>query len=197
MDIARTTLLLRDVAQSKRGAAEALLPLVYDELKRLAESYFRSQKVSHTLQATAVVHEAFLKLVDQSGASWQDRNHFVAVAAIAMRQILVDHALAKQALKRGGDRARVSMEAAEGLAERSGGVGSAEEGLDVLAVHTALEDLTKVDARKARLVELRFFGGLEVEQAALVLGVSRSTAEADWRFARAWLKRRIGPAGRG
>ncbi|MBK9119194.1 MAG: sigma-70 family RNA polymerase sigma factor [Phycisphaerales bacterium] len=175
-----TTLLLERLRQGDTSAAQQLLPLVYDELRSLAGRYFRRQRSDHTLQPTALVHEAFLKLVDQTDPQWNGRQHFFAVAAMAMRQILVNHALARKALKRGGGQRRVLLDDAIGSGARS-------DGLDVLALHDALERLKQVDERKHRLVELRFFAGLAVDEAAEVLGVSKTTAESDWRAARAWL----------
>lgn len=179
----QTTRLLADLGQGNPDAAQRLLPLVYDELRGLAERYFRRQRADHTLQPTALVHEAFLKLVDQTQARWQDRAHFFAVAAIAMRHILVNHAVARNAQKRGGGQARLALH---------NGLEPADQmEFDALAVDEALKKLAAFDPRKAQVVELRFFSGLAVDEVAEVLGVSKSTIEADWRMARAWLSREL------
>jgi RNA polymerase sigma factor (TIGR02999 family) len=172
------TRLLNNAAEGRSSAAAELLPIVYEELRALAASFFRDQKSGHTLQPTALVHEAYVKLVDQTIA-WSSRNQFFAVAAKAMRSILVDHARSKGREKRGGDWQRVSLSA-----DPSGSDG---DELPVEAIDTALKRLADLDERKARLVELRFFGGLTLEEAADVLGLARSTAAEDWRMARAWL----------
>lgn len=183
----QTTRLLGELGQGQAGAAERLLPLVYEELRALASSYFARQRSSHTLQPTALVHEAFIKLIDQTHAHWKDRAHFFAVAATAMRQVLVNHALARNAQKRGGGRAVLAFadEAADGRPQE----------FDPLAIDEALRKLAALDARKARVVELRFFAGLAVDEAAEVLGVSKTTVESDWRMARAWLSRALAEAG--
>ncbi|QOJ15865.1 MAG: sigma-70 family RNA polymerase sigma factor [Planctomycetia bacterium] len=179
MDAPQTvTRLLNRVAAGHGAAAEELLPIVYHELRALAASLFRDQKPGNTLQPTALVHEAYLKLVDQS-IDWSSRSQFFVVAARAMRSILVDHARGKSRDKRGGGWQRVSLSSDPAAAD-------AEE-LPVERVDAALTRLAELDARKARLVELRFFGGLSLEQAADALGIARSTASEDWRMARAWL----------
>ena len=168
--------------------AEALLPLVYDELRRIAADYLRQDRADHTLQPTALVHEAFLKIARKSNPNWRDESHFRAVAAMAMRQILVDHARGKHTEKRGGDRLRITMDQAI-----SGNGGEAGNGFDfdVIALDEAMRDLEKIDERRARVVELHFFGGLTFRDAATVVGISPKTAEADWYFARAWLRKRL------
>ncbi len=177
---AEVTQLLFNLERGDQLAAARLLPIVYDELRLIAERHFRRQSPNHTLQPTALVHEAFLKLVDQTQAQWKDRAHFFAVAATAMRHILVNHALAKQADKRGGGRKRVGLdEAAAGDAP--------QQDLDIVALDEALKKLAAVDERKHRVVELRFFAGLSVDEVAEVLNVSKTTIESDWRAARAWL----------
>lgn len=181
-----TTRLLVDAGRGDPQAAARLLPVVYDELRALASRYFNRQRSDHTLQPTALVHEAFVKLVGASGAEWKDRAHFFAVAATAMRQILVNHARARNAAKRHGRRARLS------IAELPIADGAA--GFDPIVIDAALNKLAELDARKARVVELRFFAGLAVEEVAEVLGVSRSTIEADWRLARAWLSKELAEA---
>ena len=179
----QTTRLRADLGQGKPDAAQRLLPVVSDELRVLAERYFRRQRADHTLQPTALVHEAFLKLVDQTQARWQDRAHFFAVAATAMRHILVNHAVARNAQKRGGGQAKLALD---------NGLEPADQmEFDTLAIDEALKKLAVFDARKAQVVELRFFSGLSVDEVAEVLSVSKSTIEADWRMARAWLSREL------
>ena len=161
-------------------AAPQLLPQVYEQLRDLAAGYLRGQGPCHTLQPTALVHEAYLKLLKQSAATWGDPTHFMSVAARAMRQILVDHARAKGTLKRGGDGQRWSI--------LPGDASTHDDEIDLLSLDTALSRLGALDERKARVVELRFFAGLTVTETAHVLGVSPATVEGDWRFARAWLR---------
>ena len=172
---------------SKGSAANELLAIVYDELRALASGFFRDQKSGNTLQPTALVHEAYLKLVDQS-IEWSSRNQFFVVAAKAMRSILVDHARSKNALKRGGPevtREPLSDETPAGQSRYGSNV--ALDDNTVLAIDEAMSRLAQLDERKAKLVELRFFGGLTSEQAADALGIARSTAAEEWRVARAWL----------
>lgn len=170
----------REEAGSDGGSAAAeLLAIVYDELRSVASQFFQDQKPGHTLQPTALVHEAYLRLVDQSIA-WQNRNQFFVVAAKAMRSILVDHARARGRQKRGGDRCRVPLSEADATP-------AMVDESTVLDIDDAMTRLSQLDERKARLVELRFFGGLTSEQAADAMGISRSTAAEEWRMARAWL----------
>ena|SRR5215510_2374061 len=176
------TLVLAELGQGDDSAAERLLPLVYAELRALAGSYFRRQRADHTLQPTALVHEAFVRLIDQTNAQWKDRAHFFAIAATAMRQILTDHARRHNADKRGGEWQKVSLDAAA-AAPQDGEQGE----IDIVALDEVLTRLQALDARKHRIVELRFFGGLSVEEVANVIGVSKTTVEGDWRSARAWL----------
>jgi len=179
MDQQQTVTRLLNRAVSGRGSAAAeLLPIVYEELRRLAAAFFRDQKAGGTLQPTALVHEAYLKLVDQS-IQWSSRNQFFVVAAKAMRSILVDHARGKNRKKRGGGRQRLALSADPSSPDT--------DDLPIDAIDEALTRLAELDERKARLVELRFFGGLTLQQAADVLGLSRTTASEDWRMARAWL----------
>jgi RNA polymerase sigma factor (TIGR02999 family) len=173
--------LLRAWSKGDAEAPELLLPLVYGELRRLAASQMRRERSDHTLQPTALVHEAYVKLVDQHLA-WQDRSHFFGVAARAMRQVLVDHARKKHAQKRSGG-LEVSIESAEpAVAPRT---------LDLLALDQALHRLAELDERQARLVELRVFAGLTVEEAASVMECSPATASRDYRHAEAWLRRQM------
>ena len=173
------------------SALDDLLPRVYDELRALADAYMRRERAGHTLQPTALVHEAFLRLLRLPPGSVQNRVHFFALAAQAMRRILADHARRHRAAKRGGNAVRVPLEVIEGGA---GGVAAAAGGTqDVAAddLDAALEDLAKLDERQARVVELRFFGGLSIEETAEVLGVSAATVKRDWLVARAWLHREL------
>jgi RNA polymerase sigma factor (TIGR02999 family) len=178
------TRILSAIDQGDPHAAGQLLPLVYDELRKLAAQKMAQEKPGHTLQPTALVHEAYLRLVDVPRAQhWNSRGHFFAAAAEAMRRILVEHARHNQSLKAGGGRRRVEL----------ADVATAEgPGDDLLALHEALGKLEKKDKRKAELVKLRFFAGLTIEQAAGVLGVSTSTADNDWAYARSWLRLEIG-----
>ena len=173
------TLLLSALTRGDDGAASKLIPVVYDELRRLAGSYMRRERVDHTLQATALVHEAFLKLIEQRSVNWQGRAHFFGVAAQLMRRILIDHARGHVRQKRGGEQKKVSLDEAFVFSEKQ-----ADE---LLAVDDSLNLLAKLDPRQARVVELRFFGGLSVEEAAEVLGVSPKTVKRDWSIAKAWL----------
>jgi RNA polymerase sigma-70 factor, ECF subfamily len=173
------TLLLSALTRGDDGAASKLIPVVYDELRRLAGSYMRRERVDHTLQATALVHEAYLKLIEQRSVNWQSRAHFFGVSAQLMRRILIDHARGHTREKRGGEQKKVSLDEAFIFSEKH-----ADE---LLAVDDSLDVLAKIDPRQARVVELRFFGGLSVEEAAEVLGVSPKTIKRDWSVAKAWL----------
>ena len=168
------------------ASAEQLMPLVYDELHRLAERFMRGERTDHTLQPTALVHEAYLKLVDQSRVSWQGRTHFLAVGAQAMRRILIDHARGHGRAKRGAGWRRITL-----THEVLPSVGGDLDVEQLLSLNAALEKLAQLDERQARIVVLRFFGGLDVAEVASVLGVSKRTAEGDWTFARAWLRREL------
>jgi RNA polymerase sigma-70 factor, ECF subfamily len=173
------TVLLSALSRGDRDAASKLIPVVYGELRRLAGSYMRRERQDHTLQATALVHEAYLKLVEQRSVNWQGRAHFYGVAAQLMRRILIDHARAHLRQKRGGEQKKVSLDEAYIFSE--------QQSAELLAVDEALERLARLDARQARVVELRFFGGLSVEEAAEVLGVSPKTIKRDWSVAKTWL----------
>ena len=155
------------------------MPLVYDELRRLAERYLRHERPNHTLQATALVHEAYLRLVDQTQVEWQNRAHFFGVAANLMRQILVNHALSHQAAKRGGNAYKLSHNEAASV--------SKEPDVDLEALDDALNTLAAIDPQQSRIVELRFFGGLTIEETAQVLGISPATVKREWTVAKAWL----------
>jgi RNA polymerase sigma-70 factor (ECF subfamily) len=179
-----TRLLARASAGDDR-AVEQLLPLVYDELRRLAGGYLRRERPGQTLQATALVHEAYVRLIKDRGQPWTDRAHFVGIAARSMRQILVERARRRRAAKRWGGQERITLdERVLGLAEPDGGV-------DLVALDAALERLAALDAQQARIVELRYFGGLTVEDTATALGVSPATVKRHWTVARAWLKREL------
>lgn len=170
-------------------ALEQLLPLVYAQLRRLAHGRLRHERSQHTLQTTALVHEAFVRLVDQRRAGWESRGHFFAIAAQMMRRVLVDYARRRKGQKRGGGIPRVALEGVPVAAE--------EAAPDVLVLHDALEALANRDPRRAQMVELRFFGGLTIEETAEALRVSPGTVMRDWTLAKAWLQREIrgAPAG--
>ncbi len=178
------TRLLDEAQQGDASAVARLLPLVYEELRSLARQRMASERVGHTLQATALVHEAYLKLVGNQDIRWSGRGHFFFAAAEAMRQILIDHARARGGPKRGGDRKRVAMNNVLDLAmeERFG---------EFLAVDEAISRLEKESPDLAQVVRLRFYGGLSVDETAHVLGVSASTVRRDWTYARAWLMRQL------
>lgn len=165
--------------------SEEMLPLVYEELRRLAAGYLRRERPEHTLQATAVVHEAYMRLMEQTSVEWGDRTHFTAQIAHMMRQILVDHARERAAGKRGGDHERVALAEAEALGLTDG------RPYDLVELDDALLSLEKVDTRKARIVELHFFGGLTLDEIADVVGGSRATVKREWWRARAWLFREL------
>jgi RNA polymerase sigma-70 factor (ECF subfamily) len=175
--------LLARVGAGDEAAMAELMPFVYDELHRIAARYMRRERPGQTIQATALVHEAYLRLLKDRAKNWQTRAHFVGIAANAMRQILVERARARGASKRGGHAARVTVD--EGLLP--GPVPS----VDLEALDEALERLQRLDPRQARIVELRFFGGLTVEEAAEAMGISPATLKRDWTVARAWLKREL------
>ncbi len=170
-------------------ALDRLMPLVYHELRRLAHARLRRERPDHTLETSALVHEAYLRLVDARGTPWQSRAHFLGIAARLMRQVLVDHARGRSSAKRGGGATRLPLQEGHSV----GGPAP----VDVLALDQALERLASTDERKAHLVELRFFGGLSHEEIAEVLGTSLSTVERQWRLARAWLYAALAPAPEG
>ncbi|MGE0480140.1 MAG: sigma-70 family RNA polymerase sigma factor [Phycisphaerae bacterium] len=182
------TRLLSEMAASGGAGAERLMPVVYDELRRLAASHLRRQRPGQTLQATALVHEAYLRLVDQTRVEWQSRAHFFAVAALAIRRIVIDQARARGSLKRGGNQARRGLDAALEISADPPAV-------DLLALDEALDGFSREHPEKARVVELRYFGGLTVGETAEALGVTTRTVERYWEFARAWLFRALGASG--
>ncbi len=177
------TLLLVKVRNGDREAESALVPLVYDELRRLARRYMRHERPDHTLQSTALVHEAYLKLIEQRETAWQNRAHFFGVASQLMRRILMDHARTKLAKKRGGSQQKISLDDAVAF--------SPAQSEQFLAVDEALDRLSQLNPRQGRIVELRFFGGLTDEEVAEVLAISTRTVKRDWSVARAWLFREL------
>ena len=178
------TTLLTSATTGNPKAANQLVPLVYAELRRLAAHYLRGERPDHTLQPTALVNEAYLQLIDQKANRWQNRAHFIGVAAQLMRRILVDHARAHRANKRGGQDVKVPLD--EAL------VVSQQRSEELLALDEALQRLAAEDPQQGRIVELRFFGGLSVEETAEVMGISTATVKRDWSVARAWLYRELG-----
>jgi RNA polymerase sigma factor (TIGR02999 family) len=173
------------------SALDDLMPRVYDELRALADAYMRRERAGHTLQPTALVHEAFLRLLRLPPGSVQNRVHFFALAAQAMRRILADHARRHRAAKRGGNAVRVPLEVIEGGAGAAHPAAASDTAVAADDLDAALEDLAKLDVRQARVVELRFFGGLSIEETAEVLAVSPATVKRDWLVARAWLHREL------
>jgi len=180
---ADVTQLLIAWSNGDQVARERLMSVVYEELHRLARRYMRNESPGHTLQTSALVHEAFIRLVDQRNVHWQNRSHFFGIAAQMMRRILVDYARSRNFAKRGGGAVKLSLE--EGL------IVSDERSQEVVAVHEALEGLAKIDPRQAQIVELKFFGGLSNEETGEVLAVSPGTIARDWTMAKAWLRREI------
>ena len=177
------TQLLDAMRQGDQAAFEQLLPLVYDELHRIAGRHMARQHHNHTLQTTGLIHEVYLRLVNQEEKRWENRAHFYAVAATVMRHILVDHARARQRDKRGGDALKVSLDEAAAKAD--------ERALEITALDEALKTLATFDQQQSCIVELRFFGGLTMEEIAEAMGTSLSTVEREWRAARAWLGRQL------
>lgn len=182
-DVHKITKLLRNWSHGDGQALEELFPLVYDELHRLAHIYLRRERPGHTLQTTALIHEAYIRLVNHHEGSWDSRGQFFGFAAKIMRNILVDHARAKQREKRGGDALKVSF------TDRN--AKTPEIDLDLLALDEALDRLNGIDAQQVRIVELRYFGGLSLDETADIMKVSRATVARDWNVARAWLHREL------
>ena len=183
----RVTELLADWSHGDNGALAELTPLVYEELRRLAHHFMEGQRPDHTLQTTALVNEAYMRLADQTKPSWQNRAHFFAVAARAMRQILVNYARSNRAQKRGGGALKVELDEVAII--------SPEESKEIVDLHEALERLTALDSRKAQVVELKYFGGLNYDEMAEVLKISSVTVRRDWEFARLWLYTELHNAG--
>jgi RNA polymerase sigma factor (TIGR02999 family) len=177
------TRLLNDAKAGNRNALDELLPLVYDELRRVASRQLASERKNHTLQATALVHEAYLRLIGQHSVDWQNRLHFFSIAAEMMRRILVTHAIAKKAEKRGSGELTISLEDVVTFANK--------QDIDLVSLDDTLNELAKFDEQQAKIVELKFFGGLTNEEIAEVLGVSDSTVKREWRSAKAWLISRM------
>ena len=177
------TELLAGYSRGDKDALDQLMPIVYEELRRQASRYLRREQVGHTLQTTALIHEAYVRLVDQRNMQWQNRAHFFAIAAQLMRRILVDHARTKKRVKRGGSDIRVSLADAD--------VAAKDQDLDVVALDEALQRLSHIDEQQSRVVELRFFSGLTVEETAAVMGISPATVKRDWSMAKAWLHREL------
>ena len=177
------TQLLVDWGNGNKAAADKLMPLVYEELHRLAHQYMNRERPEHTLQTSALVNEAYLRLIDQKHVHWQNRSHFFGIAAQLMRKILVDYARSRQYQKRGGDARQVELDEAM--------IVSQERTADVIALDDALKGLAEFDARKSQIVELRFFGGLSIEETAEVLKVSPGTVMRDWTLAKAWLRKEM------
>lgn len=175
---------LREWSDGKQDALDLLLPLVYGELRRQASRFLRRERIGHTLQTTALINEAYLKLIDQRTVNWQNRAHFFGIAAQAMRRILVDYAKSRHREKRGGIGEDLPLEAAQFVV-------SGAKNVDLEALDEAMERLAEVDERQARIVELRYFGGLSIEETAEVLKISQATVKSDWRSAKAWLYREI------
>jgi RNA polymerase sigma factor (TIGR02999 family) len=180
------TQILKDWGGGSEDASARLMPLVYDELRRLAREYIRRERADHTLQATALVHEAYLRMVDETNVTWKDRAHFYGIAARLMRRILVDHARAHNAAKRGGLERKFTLDEARDL--------PAPGPTDLVALDGALENFAKTYPRKSEVVELKFFGGLEANEIAEVLQVSEKTVLRDWSFAKLWLCRELSAA---
>lgn len=176
--------MLKKWSEGNQEVLDKLMPLVYEELRRQASRYLRRERANHTLQTTALIHEAYLKLIDQNQVEWQNRTHFFAIAAQAMRRILVDYARERNREKRGG--------AAENLPlEEAAFVVSEEKSVDLVALDEALTRLAEFDERQARVVELRYFSGLSIDETADILGVSNVTVRRDWNMAKAWLHQQI------
>ena len=180
------TMLLKELSSGNQDVLAELIPLVYDELRRLAAYHLRRERGNHTLQATALVHEAYLRLVDQRHVDWKNRSHFFGVAAHLMRRILLMHARRVHAAKRGGSAQRISLD--EGV------VFTREHSPELVVLEELLTRLAALDPQQARIVELRFFGGLSVEETADLLGISSATVKRDWAMAKAWLAREMGLA---
>jgi RNA polymerase sigma-70 factor (ECF subfamily) len=184
-DSQNITQMLKD--WSSEGDAKVLdnlMPLVYEELRRQASRYLRKERANHTLQTTALIHEAYIKLIDQKSVEWQNRSHFFAIASVAMRRILVDYARERHREKRGGSGENLPLDEALQIS-------SDEKSVDLIALDEALHRLAKLDKRQAKVVELRYFSGLSIDETAGILGVSNATVRLDWNLAKAWLKQEI------
>ncbi len=182
-DSLQITQLLTEWSKGSQSALENLIPLVYDELRRMAKRFMHKQQSDHTFQTTELIHEAYLKLAHQEGQNWQNRAHFFGVASQAMRHILVDYARAKQSQKRGGGNIQITLQETAIISKDNSG--------EIVALNEALENLGKMDERKMKVVEMKFFGGLTIEEIAEVLKISPETVKRDWRFSRTWLLREL------
>lgn len=183
-DSRQITQMLKEWGDGNEAALDRLMPLVYDELRQQASRFISRERSGHTLQTTALIHEAYIKLIDQTQVEWQNRSHFFAIASQAMRRILVDHARTRHREKRGGSAENLPLD----YAAR---VSSPEKSLDLLALDEALSRLAAFDKRQVKVVELRYFSGLSIDETAEILGVSNATVRNDWNMAKAWLKREI------
>jgi RNA polymerase sigma factor (TIGR02999 family) len=181
----QVTQLLLDWSRGDRAALDELMPLVYQELRKLASGYLRSERPDHTLQPTALIHEAYLRMIGKDMPQWQSRAHFFGIAARLMRQILVDHARTRHAAKRGGDQQKISLDDAPQVFDQSDAAG-------LLALDDALTKLAAFDERRSRILEMRAFGGMSVEDTALALRVSEATVKREMRLAQAWIRRELG-----
>jgi RNA polymerase sigma factor (TIGR02999 family) len=182
----QVTQLLLDWSHGERAALDELMPLVYQELRKLASGYLRSERPDHTLQPTALIHEAYLRMIGNDMPQWQSRAHFFGVAARLMRQILVDHARTRHAAKRGGDQQKISLDDAPQVFAQA-------DAAELLALDDALTKLAAFDERRSRILEMRSFGGMRVEETAQALGVSEATVKREMRLAQAWIRRELGP----
>ncbi|CAN5264430.1 sigma-70 family RNA polymerase sigma factor [soil metagenome] len=178
------TLILQEWSEGNAEVLDDLMPLVYDELRRQASRFLNKERANHTLQTTALIHEAYLKLIEQKQVKWQNRAHFFAIASTAMRRILVDYARERHREKRGGIAENLPLDEAFQIV-------SNEKNIDLIALDEALNRLAKFDSRQARIVELRYFSGLSIDETAEILGVSNATVRLDWNLAKAWLKQEI------
>jgi RNA polymerase sigma-70 factor (ECF subfamily) len=177
------TQVLRELSDGQKDAPDRLMPLVYNELRKLAQGYLQDERPDHTLQATALVHEAYIRLVDWKNVSWQNRAHFFALAAQVMRRILVDHAREKQAQKRGGGLTKLSLHEAVSFPQQSE--------IDLVLLDDAMKALAEFDLTQSKIVELRFFGGLTIEETAEAMRISPATVKREWKMAKAWLHKSI------
>jgi RNA polymerase sigma factor (TIGR02999 family) len=181
---AQITELLQEWSEGRREALDSLMPLIYQELRRQASRYLKKERIGHTLQTTALINEAYLKLIDQHRVEWQNRTHFFAIASQAMRRILVDHARERHREKRGGAAENLPIEAADFVI-------SPQKSVDLVALDEALTRLAEFDERQARIVELRYFSGLSIDETAEILEVSNVTVRRDWNLAKAWLHQQL------
>lgn len=177
------TLLLHAAASGERGSVDALMTAIYDDLRRLAAHHMGGERRNHTLQPTALAHEAYVRLIDQRNTDWKDRLHFFAVASRIIRRILIDHARANEAGKRGGDRTLISLDDRD--------IAGPAQDIDLLALDEALNELAEIDPQQSRIVELRYFGGCTVEEVAELLQIGKRTVDRDWQAAKAWLLLRL------